>query len=121
MVGAGRQRRVPKIARVIYSRLGRASRIGAPAATKGEFPCQLTTAELEDNTPYDTRHQAGLPPTPIASPGRASIEAALAPAEGDWRWYVLDVTKDDGSHYFTNDYSDFLAARARCEAAGRCG
>lgn len=121
---AGNVEEMPKIARVIYNRLGAGEPLGIDATScyeKGEFPCQLTTAELEDNTPYDTRHQAGLPPTPIASPGRASIEAALAPAEGDWRWYVLDVTKDDGSHYFTNDYADFLAARDRCEAAGRCG
>ena len=120
---AGNVEEMPKIARVIYNRLEAGEPLGVDATScyeKGEFPCQLTTAELEDNTPYDTRHQAGLPPTPIASPGRASIEAALGPAEGDWRWYVLDVTKDDGSHYFTNDYSDFLAARDRCKAAGRC-
>ncbi len=88
---------------------------------EGGSPCELTTAELEDNTPYDTRRQAGLPPTPIASPGRASIEAALAPAEGDWTFYILDVRQDDGSSLFTSSEQEFLEAKQRCEDAGRCG
>src|SRR5690606_41237955 len=114
----------PRLARASSTRLEAGEALGIDATScyaRAEIPCKLPTAELEDGTPYATRSRTGLTPTPIASPGRASIEAALAPAEGDWRWYVLDVTKDDGSHYFTNDYADFLAARDRCEAAGRCG
>jgi peptidoglycan lytic transglycosylase G len=114
----------PKVARVIYNRLAHDGILGIDATScydEGTYPCQQTTAVLEDNTPYDTRKQAGLPPTPIASPGRSAIEAALAPAEGPWMWYVLDGTKDDRSSYFTDDYDDFLAAKARCQEAGLCG
>ena len=114
----------PKVARVIYNRLANNEPLGIDATScyeKDQIPCQLTTAELNDNTPYDTRRQAGLPPTPIASPGRASIEAALGPAEGPWTFYVLDVTKDDGSSFFTDSVDEFNAARARCQEAGKCG
>jgi UPF0755 protein len=115
----------PRIARVIYNRIEAGEPLGIDATScyeKGEIPCTLTNDELTDNTPYDTREQTGLTPTPIASPGRASLEAALAPADGDWRWYVLDAEKNDGSSYFTNDYEDFLAAKQRCTEAGLgCG
>lgn len=115
----------PKVARVIYNRLAVDEPLGIDATScyeKGEIPCQLTTAELEDNTPYDTRRQRGLPPTPIASPGRASIEAALAPTEGDWFYYVLDAEKNDGSSFFTASQAEFEEAVQRCKEAGLgCG
>jgi UPF0755 protein len=116
---------MPKVARVIYNRIADGEPIGIDATScyeEGEIPCSLTTAELEDGTPYDTRTQTGFPPTPISSPGQAALEAALNPADGDWHWYVLDVEADDGSSLFTNDYDgEFLPAKARCEAAGKCG
>jgi UPF0755 protein len=115
----------PKIARVIYNRLAAGEALGIDATScyeKGEIPCALTTADLEDGTPYDTRYRPGLTPTPIASPGRASIEAALAPADGDWMWYVLDAEANDGSSFFTDDYDEFVAAKQRCADAGLgCG
>lgn len=115
----------PRIARVIYNRMAAGEALGIDATScyeHGEIPCEITSAELEDNTPYDTRSQPGLPPSPIASPGRASLEAALNPADGDWRWYVLDAEKNDGSSFFTNDYDAFLAAKERCAEAGLgCG
>ena len=46
--------------------------------------------DLESESPYNTRLNAGLPPTPIALPGRAALEAALAPADGPWIFYVRD-------------------------------
>lgn len=112
-----------KVARVIYNRLANDEPLGIDATScyeKNEIPCRLSEAELNDNTPYDTRTQVGLPPTPIASPGKAAIEAALAPADGPWLWYVLDAEKDDRSSYFTDNYDDFLAAKARCQEAGLC-
>ena len=49
----------------------------------------------------------GLPPTPIASPGRASLEAALAPEAGDWLYYV--VTTPDGHHSFATTFKQHQA------------
>jgi UPF0755 protein len=122
---AGTPQDGPKVARVIYNRLAQGEPLGIDATScyeKGEIPCELTTAELEDGTPYDTRSRTGLPPTPIASPGRAGLEAALNPAEGEWLWYVLDAEADDGSSVFTSDYAEFQEAKQRCIDAGLgCG
>ncbi|HEX6423055.1 MAG TPA: endolytic transglycosylase MltG [Acidimicrobiales bacterium] len=115
----------PRIARVIYNRLDAGEALGIDATScyeKGEFPCTLTTQELEADSPYNTRNRSELPPTPIASPGEASLRAALEPADGNWLYYVLDAEKNDRSSYFTDDYEDFLAAKRRCTEAGLgCG
>jgi UPF0755 protein len=108
-----------KVARVIYNRLAAGEPLGIDATScyeKGEIPCTLTESELASDSQYNTRNRAGLPPTPIASPGRASIEAALNPAEGPWRWYVL--SDSDGHHAFTDDYDEFLRLKAECAAQG---
>jgi len=108
-----------KVARVIYNRLAAGEPLGIDATScyeKGEIPCSLTESELASDSPYNTRNRAGLPPTPITSPGRASIEAALNPAEGPWRWYVL--ADADGHHAFTDDYDEFLRLKAECAAQG---
>jgi UPF0755 protein len=57
-----------------------------------------------------------LPPTPIASPGRASLEAALRPADGPWIYYVIE--DEQGNHFFTESASEFEEARQRAQAAG---
>ena len=57
------------------------------------------------NTPYNTRVRHGLPPTPICNPGLKSLEAAAHPANVNYLYYVA---KPDGSHYFTDNYQDFL-------------
>ena len=76
--------------------------------------------DFESDSPYNTRRNPGLPPTPIASPGRASIEAALNPADGPWIYYVLEDA--EGNHFFTESNSEFLAAKERCRDAGLgCG
>jgi UPF0755 protein len=113
----------PQIARVIYNRLDAGEPLGIDATScyeTGEIPCQLTSEQLHSDSPYNTRDRQGLPPTPISSPGRASLEAALNPAQGDWLFYVLDAEANDGSHVFTNSYDEFLAARERCQQAGLC-
>jgi len=71
----------------------------------GSWTHQLTDSELAANTPYNTRVRHGLPPTPICNPGLKSLEAAAHPAHVDYLYYVA---KPDGSHYFTNNYQDFL-------------
>src|SRR5690606_26751392 len=85
-----------------------------------EDPCRLTESDLESESPYNTRRNQGLPPTPIASPGRARLEAALNPADGDWLYYVLAAEANDGTRVFTTSYEDHLAARERCRDAGLC-
>jgi UPF0755 protein len=116
----------PRIARVIYNRLAEPMplQIDATSCYVKNEPggCTLTDADLASDSPYNTRNRQGLPPTPIASPGRASIEAALNPADGPWWLYVLDAEANDGSHFFTDDIDEFNAARERCREAGLgCG
>lgn len=108
-----------KIARVIYNRLAQGMTLGVDATVLyaiGERTDSLTNSELATDSPYNTRLKAGLPPAPINSPGQASIEAALNPAEGDWLYYVLTDTQ--GNHYFTNSYSDFQRAVADAQRRG---
>lgn len=76
----------------------------------------VTLDDLEVESPYNTYLNTGLPPTPIGAPGLASLEAAAAPAETDYLYYVL--TSEDGSHSFTADYDEFLALKAQAQADG---
>jgi UPF0755 protein len=68
----------------------------------------LTQSELASSNPYNTRNPniTGLPPTPIANPGLASMQAAAHPASGNWLYFVRK--RDKVHHYFTNNYNDFL-------------
>jgi len=60
---------------------------------------KITRADLERKHPYNTYQVAGLPPGPIANPGRESLMAAVAPADAD---YLYFVSKNDGTHQFSN-------------------
>ena len=62
------------------------------------FDGDLRRADLIRDTPYNTYTRHGLPPTPIALPGRAAIHAALHPAAGDSLYFVA---KGDGGHWFS--------------------
>ena len=64
------------------------------------FNGDLTWKDLRTDTPYNTRTRRGLPPTPIAMPGRAAIYAALHPAEGEELYFVA-TGLPDGSHKFS--------------------
>jgi UPF0755 protein len=63
----------------------------------GRYHGNLTRDDLQFDSPYNTYRYAGLPPGPIASPGRASLEAAATPADVP---YLYFVSKNDGSHAF---------------------
>jgi UPF0755 protein len=109
----------PKIARVIYNRMARGEMLGIDASVLYALQkrkTSLTGTDLKVDSPYNTRLRNGLPPTPINSPGQASIHAALNPAQGDWLYYVL--TDTDGHHYFTNSASDFQRAVNDAKARG---
>lgn len=108
-----------KIARVIYNRLDRGMKLEIDATVPyalGMHKQELTKSDLAVDSPYNTRKYAGLPPTPIAAPGRASLEAALNPAEGPWLYYVL--ADAEGNHFFTDNYQEFLNAKNQAQAQG---
>jgi UPF0755 protein len=63
----------------------------------GTYDGNIRKQDLAFDSPYNTYKYAGLPPGPIASPGRAALEAALAPADVD---YLYFVSRNDGSHAF---------------------
>jgi UPF0755 protein len=64
----------------------------------GRYTGNLTREDLKFDSPYNTYRYAGLPPGPIASPGRASLEAAAHPAAVP---YLYFVSRNDGSHVFS--------------------
>jgi UPF0755 protein len=109
-----------KIARVIYNRLrdGEALQIDATVLYGAPDGTTSLTKELIDtlDSPYNTYKVAGLPPTPIAMPGKASIRAALNPTVGDWKFYVL--IDADGHHAFANTLAEHEANVATARAKG---
>ncbi len=70
-----------------------------------EYDGVINQSDLKLDSPYNTYLYYGLPPGPIASPGLASIDAALEPAKVD---YLYFVSRNDGSHLFTANYQDHL-------------
>ncbi|NMF83819.1 endolytic transglycosylase MltG [Nodosilinea sp. P-1105] len=68
----------------------------------------LTWAQVGTPSPYNTYINAGLPPTPIANPGQASLQATLTPAETD---YLYFVARYDGTHVFSRTLTEHEAAR----------
>ncbi|MEO6867908.1 MAG: endolytic transglycosylase MltG, partial [Gaiellales bacterium] len=69
---------------------------------------ELKQSQLALESPYNLRKVGGLPPTPIAAPGKASLEAAATPAKVDFRYYVANPD-GSGEHFFTESYDEFLA------------
>ena len=103
------------IASVIYNRLNAGIVLGIDASVLypyDEHEGAPTAQMLEKDDPYNTRVRAGLPPTPICSPGLASIQAALYPETTSYYFYALDT--DAGVHrFFTNDteFNNFVASQ----------
>lgn len=91
-----------RIAGVFIRRLQRNMRLQTdPTVIYGlgdTFDGNLTRSDLQQDTPWNTYTRAGLPATPIALPGRASIEASMHPDESDTLYFVA---RGDGSHYFS--------------------
>jgi UPF0755 protein len=100
------------VSSVFHNRLKLGMRLASdPTVIYGlpDFDGNLTRAQLETKTPYNTYLIKGLPPGPIANPGRAAIEAALYPKQTH---YLYFVAKGDGTHQFsTNAKAHNLAVR----------
>jgi UPF0755 protein len=69
----------------------------------GQYHGNLTRDHLQYDSPYNTYRYPGLPPGPIASPGRASLIAAARPADVD---YLYFVSKNDGTHVFASTLAE---------------
>ena len=108
------------VAAVIYNRLRNRMPLGIDATIRYGLGIpgtqSLTKAALRSGSPYNTRIRKGLPPTPIANPGLASIRAAANPSRVDYLYYVRKPKSV--THYFTANERDFL--RKVCEYGYAC-
>ncbi len=109
----------PLIAGVFYNRLQRGMRLESCATVEYLLPepkAVLTYQDLAIDSPYNTYRVNGLPPGPIANPGRAALQAALKPAATG---YLYFVAKPDGSHHFSRTLAEHNQAAARYQQAGQ--
>jgi UPF0755 protein len=94
---------MPKVARVLYNRLGAGQRLQLDSTVNYPLDLQVLRTNADDRAkpgPYNSYAVAGLPPTPIAAPGKDAIGAALAPADGSWQYFVR--CHPDGSSCFAD-------------------
>lgn len=108
------------VSAVIYNRLRNKMPLGIDATIRYGLNIpgtkSLTKVALASDNPYNSRRFPGLPPTPVANPGLASIKAAAHPAKVDYLYYVrIPGTK---KHFFTASESEFL--RKVCEFGYAC-
>ena len=105
----------PIIASVIYNRLAAGMPLGIDSTILYVHPdyaggVELPESFLNEDSPYNTRVNTGLPPTPICNPGMASITAALNPASTGYYYYALNA--ETGEHEFFKTYDAFAAFAA---------
>ncbi|OFW55662.1 MAG: hypothetical protein A2W01_02240 [Candidatus Solincola sediminis] len=101
----------PLVAAVIFNRLKKDMLLQIDATVQYALPewkDVLTYDDLKIESPYNTYLHKGLPPAPICSPGLASIDAALNPANVDYLYYLA---VGNGRHFFTADYNEFLRVK----------
>jgi UPF0755 protein len=110
-----------KVARVAYNRLQPSW--GKPLGFDSTLcyivskqPCSLTQSDLAVDSPYNSRHHVGLPPTPIASPGSAALQAALHPTPGSWLYFV--TIDKDGHNKFSDTYEQFQRDKEEAQRNG---
>ena len=99
----------PLVAAVIYNRLHQRMPLGIDATLRYGLDIpgtkSIRQSQLQSDSPYNTRNHAGLPPTPIANPGLASMQAAAHPAKVGYLYFVRKPDKQH--HYFTASFRDF--------------
>lgn len=105
----------PVVASVIYNRLQKRMALGIDSsiiyasklAGKWKNDGKVYKSDLDRQSPYNTRLNAGLPPGPIASPSQSALEAALNPAATSFLYYVRNPDRNDGAHNFYDNPADF--------------
>lgn len=116
----GRPADRPLVASVFVNRLRLGMRLQTdPTVIYGirdRFDGNLRKIDLETDTPYNTYTRAGLPPTPIALPSQASLDAVVNPPRTD---YLYFVSRGDGSSEFSKNLPDHTRAVARFQKNGR--
>lgn len=109
-----------KVARVIYNRLAsNYDRLEFDSTVNYPLDRQEVATTDEDRakeTPWNTYAKAGLPATPICSPGEEALKAAEQPEAGDWLYFV--TIDDEGTTLFTSDYQEHLANRDKALNSG---
>lgn len=107
------------VAAVFVTRLKRGMRLQTdPTVIYGmgeAFDGNIRRKDLKADTPYNTYLHKGLPPTPIALPSRASIAAAISPADSEALYFVA---KGDGTHYFSKSYEEHREAVIKYQLNG---
>lgn len=96
----------PLIASVMFNRLKADMPLQSDATMGYVTKGKVTPQDLKSDSPYNTQYKKGFPPTPICSPGMASLSAAMMPATTDN--YYFWITKDE--HKFSKNYDEHLQA-----------
>ena len=113
--GIAEERRL--ISAVFHNRLKQGMKLQSdPTVIYGIYESyngNLTRKNLLTPSPYNTYTKIGYPAGPIANPGKPSLEAAVNPAPVD---YLYFVSRNDGSHYFSNNYRDHINAVNRYQS-----
>ena len=105
----------------MYNRLRDGIKLGIDATVLyavGKTSGELTQADLNIDSPYNTRKNYGLPLGPIANPGEASFKAALYPEKHNYMYYVVEAVGKD-NHVYCETYEEFLDAKEAYNASAQ--
>ncbi len=110
---------MPKVARVVYNRLGAGQRLELDSMVNYPLDLQALRTTPEDRArpgPYNSYVVTGLPPTPISAPGPEAVAAALAPEQGPWFFFVR--CQNDGVSCFATTFDEHQQNVALARANG---
>ncbi len=108
----------PQVSAVFHNRMKKRMKLDCDPTVRyavKRFTGPIYLKDLRDPSPYNTYIHPGLPPTPICSPGKAAITAALNPAPSD---YLYFVARNDGSHFFSRTYREHARAVNKYQRGG---